>query len=158
MCCFCFHTMTGTGWMLSKCDFTWAIKRAVMFLFCNDTSVDAAFKGIGLFCSFIYWNAAQFLSITPKCLSIISYDSFLPSFSLWIARIIFYLIFLYFLGIKSLHLPWCFLPPFLPTPAVLLLAAAKEPCLPGSLALQTGVFYSASSSSHSLGQVGFVIS
>lgn len=48
-CCFCFRTMTRTGGMLSKCGFTWAIKQAVLLLFCNDTSVDAAFKGICLF-------------------------------------------------------------------------------------------------------------
>lgn len=48
-CCFCSRTMTRTGAMLSRCGFTWAVKQAVLLLFCNDTSVDAAFKGICLF-------------------------------------------------------------------------------------------------------------
>lgn len=80
VCYLCFQTMPRAGWMLSKCGFTWAIKWAVLFLCCSDTSVGAAFKGIGLFCSFIYWNAAQFLSLTLKFLSIISCDSFLTEF------------------------------------------------------------------------------
>lgn len=140
LCCSCFHTMPRAGWMLSKCGFTWAIKWAVLFLCCSDTSVGAAFKGIiGLFCSFIYWNAAQFLSLTLKFLSIISCDSFLQSFSLWTARIIFiFSIFVFpWNQILSLAMMVVYLP-FLPIPAVLLFAAArkkpqKTPHLPGSL-------------------------
>lgn len=146
LCCSCFHTMPRAGWMLSKCGFTWAIKWAVLFLCCSDTFVGAAFKGIiGLFCSFIYWNAAQFLSLTLKFLSIISCDSFLQSFSLWIARIIFiFSIFVFSWNqIPSLAMMVVYLL-FLPTPAVLLFAtASKNPQKNPTFARQPGAFHSA---------------
>lgn len=159
MCCCCFHTMPRAGWMLSKCGFTWAIKWAVLFLCCSDTSVGAAFKGIGLFCSFIYWNAAQFLSLTLKFLSIISCDSFLQSFSLWIARIIFiFNIFVFSWNqILSLAIMVVYLL-FLPTPAVLLFAAATKTPKKPHVCQAAWSLSQCSSSSHSLDQVGFVIS
>lgn len=144
MCCCCFHTMPRAGRMLSKCGFIWAIKWAVLFLCCSDTSVGAAFKGIGLFCSFIYWNAAQFLSLTLKFLSIISCDSFLQSFSLWIARIIFiFNIFVFSWNqIPSLAMMVVYLL-FLPTPTVLLFAAATKTPTNPTFARQPGAFHSA---------------
>lgn len=159
VCYLCFQTMPRAGWMLSKCGFTWAIKWAVLFLCCSDTSVGAAFKGIGLFCSFIYWNAAQFLSLTLKFLSIISCDSFLQSFSLWIARIIFIVnIFVFSWNqIPSLSMMVVYLL-FLPTPAVLLFAAARKTPKKPHICQAAWSLSQCSSSSHSLDQVGFIIS
>lgn len=138
MCCCCFHTMPRAGWMLSKCGFTWAIKWAVLFLCCSDTSVGAAFKGIAffvaLFIEMLLSSCPSLLNSCPLFLVILSYRVFHSG----LQGSFLYSIFLYFLGIKSFHLPWwlftsCFYLHLLSCCLLLQQKPQKTPCLPGSL-------------------------